>query len=71
MKTSITLDENILERIEEYRKHQKEIPTRSNAINALLCNALKEYDTVPKKVKEPKISKVAESKIPIVAGGTN
>jgi len=54
MKTSITLDKNILVRIDDYRRRQKEIPTRSKAILDLILKGLKDSSVdLPKRVKEP------------------
>jgi metal-responsive CopG/Arc/MetJ family transcriptional regulator len=55
MKTSITLDEKTLNQLEEYRRRQKQIPTRSKAIVDLILKQLKEYDIPkPKRITEPK-----------------
>jgi metal-responsive CopG/Arc/MetJ family transcriptional regulator len=55
MKTSITLDEKTLNQLEEYRRRQKQIPTRSKAIVDLILKQLKEYDIPkPKRIVEPK-----------------
>jgi metal-responsive CopG/Arc/MetJ family transcriptional regulator len=68
MKTSITLDEKTLSQLEDYRRKQKEIPTRSKAIMDLVKKGLKEYNTEkPKRAVEPKqpsnISVIEDKKI--------
>ena len=37
----VTLTEELFEKLEEYRRRQKKIPTRSEAIRDLLLKALK------------------------------
>ncbi len=44
----LTIDEKLLERIEDYRFGNR-IPTRTEAIRRLLENALKVYETKQKK----------------------
>ena len=44
----LTLDEDLLERIEDYR-YGNRIPSRTEAIRRLLDEALKEYEEKPNK----------------------
>lgn len=55
LKTSITLDANILQQIEEYRRKQKEIPEKSEAIRCLIRLGLKAYNT--EKIQASRVSK--------------
>jgi len=41
IKTSVIFDEDILKRIEDYRRRQKKIPTRSQAVIDLIKKGLK------------------------------
>lgn len=59
LKTSITLDANILQQIEEYSRKQKEIPEKSEAIRNLIRLGLKAYN-----IEKPKMSKEPKREVP-------
>jgi len=45
----LTVDEELIERIDDYRRTQKKIPPRSEAIRRLLDEALKKQERKTKK----------------------
>ena len=56
IKTSVTFDEDILKRIEDYRRRQKKIPTRSQAVIDLIKKGLKDSSIIiPKRIEESKV----------------
>ena len=62
IKTSVTLRESTFRRIEDYRATIRPIPTVSDAIDILLCKALKEFkkENTPR-IKKPKKETVTEN----------
>ena len=43
-KILVIVDDEIIERLDNYRRHKKRIPSKSEAVRTLLDEALKEYE---------------------------
>jgi metal-responsive CopG/Arc/MetJ family transcriptional regulator len=63
IKTSVTLRESLLKRVEEYRASKRPIPTRSEAVELLVNKGLKE----DKKKPPLKVAEVKKDVVPLKA----
>jgi len=43
-KILVVVDDDLLERLDNYRRHSKRIPSKSEAVRSLLDESLKEYE---------------------------